>query len=184
MDETAKSFTEGTVKLFNCNSFLWTHFWVAHIWGPYESLMRTLIIFDSSKDPLFHLPNKFYWFHLPINRTFTINRHCPFHCIDDDSLDFFIMIGWIGLMTRPKIKHFSISTFVCTPAAEYFSAFKPADENELIWLRNIKWLSIHFFPFQFNVLWDSFSNWVAWIHNPKTFFFIRHSPLQITACPH
>ena len=54
-------------------------------------------------------------------------------------------------------------------AAEYFSAFEPADKHLLIRLGNIKALTVHLLVRNYNFLVQTVYNGMAGIYNPKGF---------------
>lgn len=83
---------------------------------------------------------------------------CVVDCISNNGLNVFVIECAVGFVTWLEIEDFAASAIEDAATSKYFAASKPAKENKLIRRWNIKWLTIHFFNFQINVIWNIFCN--------------------------
>src|SRR5699024_8113279 len=85
--------------------------------------------------------------------TMTTNRYsrvpwcCPLDGIFNHSLNRWMIVGRVCFMSWSEVKDFTSSSFKRRATSKHFPTSKPTYKNELIWCRDIKVFSIHFFLF-------------------------------------
>ena len=108
----------------------------------------------------------------------------PHHGVVDDLTDIGVEEVAVGLMARLEVEDAAVAAFETAATAEYFTTLEPADEYQFVGGRNAKMFTIHFFVFQFKIIWQTLGNGVGFINNPKAFFFANFTPFQVAGGAH
>jgi hypothetical protein len=108
----------------------------------------------------------------------------PLHPVRDDAANDRMIIGRISLMPWTEIEDFTLPATEGAAASEYFPAFEPAYEDELVRCWNVEVLAIHFLRLQLEELGNPRRDRVGWIYRPDTLLLVRFAPLQVASGSH
>ncbi len=78
------------------------------------------------------------------------------------------MIHGIFLVTGLEVEDTSCAPSECHAAAEYLASRKPTHKHDFIGIRDIKWLAVHLFTGQLEMLGNALCNGVGGDHCPDT----------------
>ncbi len=118
-------------------------------------------------DAVLHLAVDFHHRgHIAIGDGGLILGRRPFYRIEDYLLDFRLMVDGENLVAGTEVKDLALAPMIAAPAAEYFAAFKPTDEHQLVGLRDIEMLALHLFMVDDDFFIQSFRNGMAGVDHP------------------
>src|SRR4051812_326394 len=89
---------------------------------------------------------------------------CPANGVVNDSLDLWIVIDRVSLVTGTEVKNASAPARPAVPTPKDFPALEPGDEHLFVRDRDSERFAIHFGFLQFDVIPNSFRDGMAWIN--------------------
>ena len=101
----------------------------------------------------------------------------------DDSLHVFILVGGIGFVSGLEIEDLAVAAGERTTAAEDLAAVEPADENDLVGIRIVERLPVHFLIFKEKTVFHAFSDRMIGLYFPDAFTGIV-APFEVTGRAH
>ena len=83
------------------------------------------------------------------------------------------------LMAGTEVEHFPLPSVVAAAASEHFPSLKPADEHQLVGLRDVEPLSVHLLVRDDDLLVQALHNRMARVDHPQDLLLSVLSPFQV-----
>ncbi|MPM86493.1 hypothetical protein SDC9_133582 [bioreactor metagenome] len=91
------------------------------------------------------------------------------------------MINREGFVAGLEVEHLAVTALEGEPAAEYFTAFKPGEENNFGFRRHIEPLAVHLLVRKLEIFADALRDRMRGGNIPKSFFFGDFAPFERAA---